>query len=152
MRSAATWMLITAFLILAYIWGNNKLYMPTPEPWDTVEGKITSNRIEADKSDAGTYQVRITYEYTEEDQTRSGNRVRPDEPVFATRENAELAAKEFPVGKTVKVYVNPIEGSEPPSVLVWEFPKVISPVIFIILVLVATGMTLLVYAEYRKSD
>lgn len=151
MRFAAVWMMITAVLILAYIWQEQKFYIAKPEPWPTEKGEILSNRIQAMESEAGRqFKVDILYRYHLGDLVREGNRIRPAEFTYPSMEQAERAAKAFPVGREVKVYINPQEKSQPPSVLLWEFPDVLSPVVFIIIILVATSVVLYLIAEYQK--
>ncbi|MGH8559243.1 MAG: DUF3592 domain-containing protein [Methylococcales bacterium] len=151
MRFAAVWMTVTAVLILAYIWPEHKFYLPKPEPWQTEKGEILSNKIQAVKTDAGPqFKVDILYRYHSGDSIREGTRIRPDEFTYPSMQQAERAAKAFPVGKEVKVYINPQEKSQPPSVLIWEFPDVLSPVVFIIIILVATAVVLYLIAEYQK--
>jgi Protein of unknown function (DUF3592) len=151
MRSAAFWMMVTAVLISAYIWQEQKYYMPKPEPWPTESGTILSNQIQTVETEAGQqFNVDIRYRYTNGDSVLEGSRVKPEETTYASKEQAERAAKAFPVGKEVRVYVNPVEKSQPPSVLVWEFRDVLSPVVFIILVLMASSVVLYLMAEYEK--
>lgn len=151
MRSAAFWMMVAAVLILAYIWQEHKFFMAKPQPWPTENGEILANRIQAIETEAGRqFRVELVYRYRQEDSVREGVRIRPSDAIYASLEQAERAAKAFPVGKEVKVYVNPHEKSEPASVLIWEFPDIWSPVVFVIIILAATSLALYLTAEYRK--
>lgn len=151
MRSAAFWMMFTAITILAYVWYRGQFYMAKPEPWPTVSGTILSNRIQPVEPDDGQrFKVDLRYRYKRGDSSVEGNRILPDEPTYPSREQAERVAKAFPVGKEVKVYVNPVEKSRPLSVLIWEFPDILSPVVFIVIVLVGTAVVLYVLAEYQR--
>jgi Protein of unknown function (DUF3592) len=151
MRSAAFWMMVTAVLILAFIWQERKFYMPKPKPWPTETGKIVSNQVRpVETEESQRYRVDLVYEYKNGDSVLEGNRIRPNELTYPKKELAERAAKVFPVGKEVKVYVNPVEKSQPRSVLVWEFPDILSPVVVIIIVLMATSIVLYLMAEYQR--
>ncbi len=153
MRSAAIWMLITAFLIFAYIWGENQFYMPKPEEWPKVDGKILSSTIKTLQSEqAKTFQLQLNYEYKDGDKILQGTRIRPSEITYKSLEQAQRAIKHFPQNKNIKVYVNPVKKSQPGSVLVWDFPDILSPVIFIVLILAATGASLLFYVEYKMMQ
>ena len=151
MRSVAFWMMVTAVLILAYSWQEQKFYMPVPEPWSTESGTILSNQIKTVESDAGQqYQLELRYRYKHGDAILEGNRIRPAEVTYPSKEYAERAAKAFPAGKEVKVYVNPVEKSQPASVLIWEFPKIWSPIVFVVIILIGTSVALYLISEYQK--
>ncbi|MCI0655310.1 MAG: DUF3592 domain-containing protein [Methylococcaceae bacterium] len=151
MRSAAFWMMVTAVSILAYIGYLGKFYMSKPEPWPTASGAILSNRIQAVETEDGQqFKVDIRYQYMSGDSLVEGNRIMPAEVTYSSREKAERVANAFPVGKEVKVYVNPVEKSQPAAVLVWEFPDVLSPVVFIVIVLVGSSIVLYLLSEYQR--
>lgn len=151
MRSAAFWMMVTAMLILAFIWQEHKIYMPQPEPWPTVSGTIVSNTINTVETESGSqFKVDVVYRYKNGDKEVQGTRIEPARTSYPSLKQAQRVAKAFPVGKETKVYVNPVDKSDPPSVLIWQFPKVVSPVVFIIIVLVATSAVLYMLSEYKK--
>ncbi|MGH8474163.1 MAG: DUF3592 domain-containing protein [Methylococcales bacterium] len=151
MRIAALWMMITAMLILSYIWTGHKFFLPNPEPWPSEKGEILSSRVRSVETETGQqFKVDILYRYRVGESLREGNRIRPSEMIYASMEQAQGVAKAFPAGKEVKVYVNPNEKSQPPAVLLWEFPNVLSPVVFIIIVLFGSAVVFYLVAEYRK--
>ncbi len=151
MRFAAIWMMVTAVLLVAYIWQEQKFYLPKPEPWSTEDGTILANEIKAIETEEGQrFQVDVRYRYKNGEAVLEGSRIAPAETTYPSMELAERAAKAFPVGKEVKVYVNPYEKSQPTSVLLWVFPDILSPVVFIVIVLVATSVVLYLIAEYQK--
>ncbi|MGR9106138.1 MAG: DUF3592 domain-containing protein [Gammaproteobacteria bacterium] len=153
MRLAAFWMFFTAIFILAYVWLDDELYMPKPEPWATHSGTILSNTIQAIETEAGQqFKVDLVYQYQSQDSVKQGKRIRPAEVTYPSRERAEAAAKAFPVGKEVKVYVNPVENSKPEAVLVWEFPNILSPVVFIIIIMIGISVVLYLISEYQKFN
>ncbi|MGH8551217.1 MAG: DUF3592 domain-containing protein [Methylococcales bacterium] len=151
MRYAAFWLMVTAVAILAYIWYLGKFYISKPEPWPTASGTVLSNQIQpVETEDGQQFKVDILYRYKRGDSLVEGNRMAPAEPAYSSREKAERVAKSFPVGKEVKVYVNPVEKSQPPSVLVWELPDILSPVVFIIIGLFGTSIVLYLLSEYQR--
>ena len=153
MRFASFWMMVTAVLILAYVWQEKKFYMPKPEPWPTQEGTILSNRVQPVESEDGKqYKIDLRYQYKDGDKVLEGSRITPAGLTFPSKELAERAAKAFPVGKVVQVYVNPIVKSEPPAVLIWEFPNILSPVVFIVIILIGTSVVLYLISEYKRFN
>jgi hypothetical protein len=155
MRFAAFWMMLTAVSVLAYIGYLGKFYIPNHmanmEPWPTVNGKILSNRIQpVDTENGPQFKVDIRYQYKRRESLVEGNRIMPTEPTYSSREQAERAANAYPVGKEVKVYVNPVEKTQPGSVLVWEFPDVRNPVIHVIIALFSTSIVLYLISEYQR--
>jgi hypothetical protein len=150
MRHAAFWLALTAVLVLAFIWQENEFYLEKPAEWPTSGGTIVSNKVVAYENDERqSFQVELVYRYEKEGNTVEGGRIQPSEPVFSSREKAEQAAKAFPVGKNVVVYFNPVEISEPSSLLLWEFPDVLSPVVFIIIIMLGTAVVFYLISEYR---
>lgn len=153
MRSAAFWMMATAVLILAYTWQLQEFYMPKPEPWPTQKGTILSNQIKAVETEDGKYyQIDLRYQYKDGDTMLEGTRMMPAELTYPSKKLAERAAKAFPVGKVVQVYVNPVEKSLPTAVLLWEFPNILSPVVFIILILFGSSIVLYLISEYQRFN
>ncbi|MEE2766058.1 MAG: DUF3592 domain-containing protein [Pseudomonadota bacterium] len=150
MRHAAFWMSITALLVLAFTWQENEFYLEKPEVWPTSSGTIVSNKVVAYENDEEqSFRLELVYRYENEGSTVEGNRIRPAEPIFSTRKKAEQVAKAFPVGKNVVVYFNPVEKSEPRSLLLWEFPDILSPVVFLIIIMLGSAVVLYLVSEYR---
>lgn len=150
MRHVAFWMAVTAFLVLAFIWQENEFYLEKPEVWPTSSGTILSNKVVAYENDEEqSFQIELVYRYENEGNTVEGSRIRPDEPIFSTKKKAEQAAKAFPIGKNVVVYFNPVEKSEPRSLLLWEFPNILSPVVFIVIIMLGTAVLLYLVSEYK---
>ena len=152
MRSFSLLIFSSGALLLAYIWFEGMIYLDQPQPWPTADGKIIQSKITAPKPDGSNgFQLDVKYSYTNKDKILENTRIRPVDIEYGTKEQAAKALEQFPVGQEVQVYVNPDPKTFPQSVLVWEFPRSLSPGTFIALLITIIGAIFTLITHLRPA-
>lgn len=77
--------------------------------WPQVSGVVTSSEVESHRGDDGTvYSSEVTYDYTVEGKTMSGDVVYFGDNVrSSSKSTASTTVKKYPVGKEIQVHYSP---------------------------------------------
>ena len=142
---------VISLVICLHLWKNDSWYLPKPQTWPTVDGKVLESSLKLLSEDAetgsSTFSPIVKYQFEHRGQTRTESNVFLYNKIFASRSRAmEIINRFQPEGK-IKVYVNPKLNDSKFSVLVWEVPEQLHGLAGIAGLCLAIGVGSLLYSS-----
>ena len=126
MRFITIGCLVIGLVISLNLWKNDSLYLPKPDPWPTVEGKVleSSLKLVSEDAEAGTsiFNPIVKYQFEHRGQMHTESTVFLYNKKFASRSSAMQIINRFQPERKIEVYINPKLNDSRRSVLIWEIP------------------------------
>ena len=81
--------------------------------WKPVSATIVSSEIEFDhgRSKTQRYHLKVSYRYILNERIYTSNRFSFVQPTYS-RQQAEIKLKNFPIGQSIPIYINPINPAQ----------------------------------------
>lgn len=153
MRFVATGFIIVGLVILGYLSKNNAYYLEKPERWPVVRGQVVESRLITTSENAATgestFKPIVKYKFTYRGNVFNEGRVVPMEKPYKSRKEAKEIVERFQPNQEIDVFVNPKPMTSPRSVLIWELPDTLNPLVGIAGVLIISGILGFIFIAIR---
>ena len=117
---------VISLVISLHLWKNDSWYLPKPDPWPTVEGKVLESSLKLLSEDAetgtSTFNPIVKYQFEHRGQMLTETTVFLYNKKFTSRSRAMEIINRFQPESKIKVYVNPKLNDAQRSALLWEVP------------------------------
>lgn len=144
MRFVSAGFIIVGVVILAYLSKNDSFYLAKKEQWPTFKGRILESRLTTASENAetgeSTFKPFVKYTFTYRGKVFNESQLTPTGKPYASRKKAKQIVERFQPNTEVDVFVNPDPKTSPKSVLIWELPDTLNPMVGIAGVLLISGV------------